>query len=138
MKLQDYEVKKLEDYWKNIEEYKKKMRFREWELLHPHVEEDINMGGGKSNKTSDSTANKAMILAEDEEYQKYKKIVTTIEQLYEELDNDQKTIVQMRYWDKYGCYEWEDIAAKLFMSRSKVLRRRNVIIDETAKRLNWV
>lgn len=137
-KLAKYEIEKLEDYWKNIDDYKKQMKFREWELLHPLVEEDTNVGGGRSNKTSDTTGNKAIILAEDKLYQKLKEIVTVIEQLYEELDEDQKVIVQMRYWDKYGSYEWEEIADKLYMSRSKVLRRRNAIIDRTAEQLKWV
>ncbi len=44
----------------------------------------------------------------------------------------------MRYWDtEKNCYEWEDIADRLYMSCNKVLRKRNAVIDETAKRLAW-
>lgn len=37
-----------------------------------------------------------------------------MEDLYNELDEDMRTIVDMRYWDTDGCYEWEDIADKLY------------------------
>ena len=137
-KLEKADLEKIEGYWIHIEKLKKDMKFREWELLHPHQETDTNVGGGKANTISDMTANKAIILSEDKEYQNLKNIVTTIEQQYKELDDDYKTIVDMRYWDKEGCYEWRHIADKLYMSPWQVLRKRNVLIDETAKRLGWV
>lgn len=137
-KIQKADLDKLEGYWINIEALKKEMKFREWELLSPHQEQDGNIGGGKSNRISDTTGNMAIILAEDRIYQNLKNIITTIEQQYKELDDDYKTIVDMRYWDKEGCYEWKQIADKLYMSPWQVLRKRNVLIDETAKRLGWV
>ena len=137
-KFNDADLKKLEGYWSNLEQLKKDMRYREWELLHPYQETDTNVGGGRSNHTSDITGNRAILLAEDKEYQNLKNIVTTIENLYPELDDDQKIIVQMRYWDKKECYEWQHIADELYMSVQRVLRKRNNLIDETAKRLGWV
>jgi len=67
-----------------------------------------------------------------------KNIITTLEHLYKELDHDQKTIVDMRYFDKHEAYEWQHVADKLYMSVQRVLRKRNMLIDETAKRLGWV
>ncbi|WP_418302464.1 hypothetical protein [Lysinibacillus fusiformis] len=58
-----------------------------------HKETDINIG--KSNRISDTTGNKAIILVEDKNYQHLKNVITTLEQLYKELDHDQKTIVDM-------------------------------------------
>lgn len=136
-KLSPVQNKTIEEFWMNIDDYRKQLKFREWELLE-NKNDDTNVGGGKSNQTSDTTAKKAIILAEDTRYQHLKNVVQTIEQLYEELDQDQKTIVRMRYWDKTECYEWQHIADELFMSVQRVLRKRNAIIDETAKRLGWV
>ena len=136
-KLSPVQNKTIEEFWKNIDDYRKQLKFREWELLE-NKNDDTNVGGGKSNQTSDTTAKKAIILAEDTRYQHLKNVVQTIEQLYEELDQDQKTIVRMRYWDKTECYEWQHIADELYMSVQRVLRKRNAIIDETAKRLGWV
>ena len=134
-KLSAIQNKAIEEYWSNLEELKKNLLYREWELLNAHNETDSNIGGGKSNRISDTTGNKAIILAEDKYYQHLKNIITTLEQFYQELDSDQKTIVDMRYFDKKECYEWQNIADKLYMSTYRVLRKRNALIDETARRL---
>lgn len=136
-KLSPVQNKTIEEFWTNIDDYKKQLKFREWELLENKTT-DTNIGGGKSNKISDTTANKAIILAEDTRYQYLKDIVQTIDSMYEELDDDLKTIVNMRYWYSKIQSEWEEIADELYMSRNKVLRLRNFLIDETARRLGWV
>ncbi|ODV57286.1 DUF722 domain-containing protein [Lysinibacillus fusiformis] len=137
-KLSAVQNKTIEEYWSSLDELKKQLRYREWELLNAYQETDTNIGGGKSNRISDTTGNKAIVLAEDKNYQHLKNIITTLEQLYKELDHDQKTIVDMRYFDKMECYEWQNIADKLYMSTYRVLRKRNALIDETARRLGWV
>ncbi|MEY9980379.1 hypothetical protein [Lysinibacillus sp. RC79] len=131
------EIQNIEKYWIEYEQYKKKLQYREWELLHPH-NQGGEMVGGRSKTISDTTAKKAMVLANDAYYQNLKRIIKTVEDLYSELDEDVRTIVDMRYWDKDGCYEWEDIADKLYMSRNKVLRKRNNLIDKTAIRIGWI
>lgn len=137
-KLSAVQNKTIEEYWSSLDELKKQLRYREWELLNAYQETDTNIGGGKSNRISDTTGNKAIILAEDKNYQHLKNIITTLEQLYKELDHDQKTIVDMRYFDKHEAYEWSHVADKLYMSVQRVLRKRNMLIDETARRLGWV
>jgi len=44
----------------------------------------------------------------------------------------------MRYFDKHEAYEWSHVTDKLYMSVQCVLRKRNMLIDETARRLGWV
>ena len=131
------DLEKLEGYWINLNQLKKDMRFREWELLNPHQENEKNVGGKGSN-ISNPTENKAIILAEDREYQNLKSIIETIEKLFDELDEEQKVIVQMRYQNTKDCYEWQHIADELGMSVQRVLRKRKLLIDETAKRIGWV
>lgn len=137
MALTRTDIKKIEEYWINHEQNKKQMKYREWELLHPYQEEE-RIGGISSGRISNTTQQKAMVLLDDKLYQNLKHIVDEIDKLYVDLDEDSKTIVKMRYWCKNDFYEWEDIADKLFMSRHKVLRKRNILIDETAKRIGWV
>ena len=138
MKINEHDLKKLEGYWTDINKLKKDLRYREWELLNPHQEQDTNIGGGKSGKISDTTFQKATALLEDKQYNNLKNIVETIESIYPELDDDQKGIVKMRYWDKEDYWEWDDIAAELYITRYKVLKKRNLIIDKTAEKLGWV
>lgn len=138
MKLSKHEIQKLEDYWMNLDEYKIKLRHRERDLIDAWQETDSNIGGGKSVHISDVTGNKATILADDVMYQNLKRIVNTIETMLNELDEDQEVIVQMKYLAKQEAYEWQHIADQLGMSVQRVLRKRNNLIDETAKRLGWV
>lgn len=137
-KLSRLDIQKIEQYWINHQDNKRKLKYREWEILNPFEESDMNTGGGRSNKISMPTENKAILLASDKLYQNLKYIVNTIESMYSELDHDFKTIVDMRYWDTDGCYEWEDIADRLYISRHKVLRKRNILIDKTADMIGWV
>jgi len=138
MKLSKHEIQKLEDYWINLNEYKIKLRHRERDLLEAWQETDVNTGGGKGAHISDTTGNKACILADDLMYQNLKRIVHTIEAMLKELDEDQEVIVNMKYLSNKEAYEWQHIADELGMSVQRVLRKRNNLIDETAKRLGWV
>ena len=136
-KLSDAQCKLIEEYWTDIDEYRKNLKFREWELMDSPIT-DTNTGGGKANTISDPTARKAILLAEDERYQNIKRIINAIDHTYNTLDDDFKTIVNMRYWDKDDVHEWDDIAEVLVMSRNKVLRKRNLLVDKTAERLGWL
>jgi|SRR5690606_23430359 len=138
MKLSRHDIQKLEDYWINLEEYKKQLKYREWELLNPHQAEDTNMGGGKANRISDTTGNRAIMLAEDDLYKNLQRIINGIERLYISLNDDEKTIVDMRYRTKRGYNEWEDIAYELGYSRRKVLKIRDNLIDRTAAEIKFV
>lgn len=136
-KLSAVQNKAIEEFWANTDDYRKQLKFREWELLNPHQEQE--QVGSRGSNVSDTTGNRAMRLIEDKNYQHLQNIVHVIDKLYKELDHDQKTIVDMRYWDKEdNCYEWADVADKLYMSVHRVLRKRNLLIDETAKRLGWM
>jgi len=63
---------------------------------------------------SNNISNKVVIFAEDKLYQKRKDFVETIEEIYSSLDQDLKTIVDMRYGDaERNCFEWENIIDRL-------------------------
>lgn len=132
------DIKKLEEYWQNYKAYKKQLQFRRWELLNPHVSEKEQCET-RAPGISKPTERDAMRLQSDELYSNLERIIKTMETLYENADEDIRKIIEMRYWDENGfCYEWEDIADQLYLSRNKVLRRRNVLLDEMAKRIGWV
>ena len=138
-KMERLDIQKIESYWINHDENKKRLKYREWELLHSRLNADDLNANLRGNRISNPTEQKAAALTNDELYRNLNKIVQSIEQIYEQLDEDLKTIVNMRYWDKENnCYEWEDIADRLYMSRSKLLRKRNVIINLTAKKIGYV
>lgn len=136
-KFNHADLKKLEGYWIELNELKEKLKYREWQLLHAYKEEDTNVGGGRSSNISNPTEQKAIKLAEDKTYQNLKNVINVIEKLYPELDDVQKKIVRMKYWDSEE-WDWNDIAKETNVSRSKALAKRNALIDKTAERLGWV
>ena len=69
-KLTVAQSKTIEEYWSDIPSLKRQLNFREWELTE-NKKNDENIGGGRSSNISDTTAQKAMLLAEDEKYQHY-------------------------------------------------------------------
>lgn len=136
--LNKYDIQKLEEFWADHNQNKRLLRIREWELT-AKTSTDENTGGGKANTISNPTEQMASRLLNDRTYQNLQTITETVERLYKYADDDIKTIVDMRYWDtERNCYEWEDIADRLNMSRSKVLRLRNVLLDDTADMIGWV
>lgn len=138
--LNRHDIQKLEEFWIKHKENKKKLKFRTFEVLSEYQEDvDANASIKAPYGISNATERNASLLMEDKLYQNLKYIVQAVEELYQNSDSDTKTIIDMRYWDaENNCYEWEEIADKLFISRSKVLRKRNSLLDETAERIGWV
>lgn len=138
MELQEYDIKVLESYWIKEEQMHKRLRYREMELLHEYKESDTNIGGGRSNRIADDTAHKAILLAEDKEYQALQRLTQGLKEVYQRLDDDMKAIIQMRYKDKDNYYEWGEIADALYISRNKVLRKRRAMLAATAEAVGYV
>ncbi|PCD84785.1 hypothetical protein CNQ87_10615 [Lysinibacillus fusiformis] len=116
MRLEKYEIEVIEKYWIDYEEIKKRVQHREYEL-------------------SQSGEN----LAENAFIERHTTIINAIKQLYSEIDEDLKTIVDMRYWNPSGVSEdWLIISNCLYMSRSRVLKKRKWLIERTAERIGWV
>lgn len=108
-----YDIAKIEEYWINHQEHKEQMKY---------LEHEISQGKEEKQKL----------------YQNLKSISEAIDKLYATFDEDLKTIVDMRYWYKYHAAEFEEIADRLFLSRSKVLRKRNLLISKTAQLIGWI
>ncbi|KAA0965847.1 hypothetical protein FQ087_06155 [Sporosarcina sp. ANT_H38] len=138
--LNRHDIKKLEEYWINYNENIKQLKYREWELMSKNSD-DENSGGGSNSvrQISKPTEQLAIRILEDKLHQNLTTVIKVIEQLYKELDEETQSIVNMRYWcSSRDFMEWEDIAFELGMTRSKVLRMRNSLLDETALLIGYV
>ena len=67
--------------------------------------------------------------------------------MYRNATPEQKAIIEYRYWEKdLLIYEWEDIAHELTkrreddkaISQHSVIRMRNQIMRDVAKRIGWI
>lgn len=135
-KLSTVQNKTIEEFWYNIDDYRKRLKFREWELLNPYNEHE--MVGGRSGKISDTTGNRAILLSEDANYQHLQSIIKAIEKVYKQCDDNMKKLIHMRYWFDEIEDEWDDVAANLYVSRRTALRMRNLLIDKTAEEIGWI
>lgn len=138
MKLSQTQNKLIEEYWMNLDDYRKKLKFREWELTE-NKSTDENIGGSKGNKISDTTANKAILLAEDEQYQNFKRIIRAIETVYNSSKAEIKKFADIRYFSEDSSYiDWDTVADEMRSTKPKVYGMRNQLIDRTARELGWL
>lgn len=137
-KLTTEESKTIEGYWLNIQQLRDDLKYRMWDLTENKTT-DENIGGGKSNRISDPTAQKAMILADDVRYQFLKKRVDVVDHVYSSLDERMRNFVDARYFCGDANYiSWDTVAMKLGIAKQEAFKLRNKLIDETAKKIGWL
>lgn len=142
-KLTTAQNKTIEEYWSDIPSLREQLRFREWQLTENKTV-DENMGGGKSNRISNPTCDKAVILLGDERYQNLRKTVNAIDYVIRKVSEDKKQqtlreFMEMKYISKDSNYlDWEDVAEELGVPKTKAYKLRNKLIDMTAKELGWL
>ena len=78
--------------------YEDYIKRREEELLNPYTPQDTNQGGGKSNRTSDTTAVKAITLADDRILQRIKFQYRAVKNTYESADEVTQEIIDEYYF----------------------------------------
>ena len=142
-KLTVAQSKTIEEYWSDIPSLKRQLNFREWELTE-NKQNDENVGGGRSSKISDPTAQKAALLLQDERYQCLKMNVDAIDYVIKKVTEDKKQrllreFMEMKYISKDSSYmDWDDVAIELNITKAKAYKLRNKLIDMTAEKLGWI
>ncbi|EAF0326796.1 DUF722 domain-containing protein [Listeria monocytogenes] len=97
---------------------------------------DENQGGGSSGKISNEVEQRVMLLQMDREIQRMSDTVRAIETVLNTLSDEDKQLVQFRYWDR-SRPTWLWIACKLNISESTAKRKRKEIIYKIAERLGY-
>ena len=124
-------------------------RYIEAELANYHrtkkeleeIERDIIFGSDRrfkerldSGRISDSTADRAIALLEHRKLERLRRIVRAIEAAYEEMTEEQRRIVHMRYWTR-PPREWKEIAKVMSYSERQVYNFRNKLLQMIDSRL---
>ncbi|EAD5286390.1 DUF722 domain-containing protein [Listeria monocytogenes] len=97
---------------------------------------DENQGGGSSGQISNEVEQRVMLLQMDREIQRMSDTVRAIETVLNTLSDEDKQLVQFRYWDR-SRPTWTWIACKLNISESTAKRKRKEIIYKIAERLGY-
>ncbi|HFK9996375.1 TPA: DUF722 domain-containing protein [Listeria monocytogenes] len=97
---------------------------------------DENQGGGSAGNISNEVEDRVMLLQMDKEISRLKNIINAIESVLNRLNDEDKQLIQFRYWDR-GKPTWVWIASKLNMDESTARRRNKTIILSIAERLGY-
>lgn len=106
--IEKHDIKKLEEYIKHVERYRKEMKICEYEILENHEPE--NIGAGKSNLPGNPV----------------------------ERESVKKLINKRYWECPIGCYHWEDLAAYFGTNKTSILRRRDAMIETLANYIGYV
>ncbi|WP_341776901.1 hypothetical protein [Listeria monocytogenes] len=97
---------------------------------------DENQGGGSTGNISNEVEDRVMLLQMDKEISRLKNIINAIESVLNRLNDEDKQLIQFRYWDR-SKPTWVWIASKLNMDESTARRRNKTIILSIAERLGY-
>ena len=127
--------KQIEIILQEYPRYEEYIKRREEELLNPYTPQDTNQGGGKSNRTSDTTAVKAITLADDRILQRIKFQHQAVKRTYEQADEITQEIIREYYFKQPRTKTWDGIALQVNSSKRTCFRIRKACFSKLADEL---
>ena len=127
--------KQIEIILQEYPRYEEYIKRREEELLNPYTPQDTNQGGGKSNRTSDTTAVKAITLADDRILQRIKFQHQAVKRTYESADEITQDIIEEYYFKQPRTKTWDGIALQVNSSKRTCFRIRKAFFSKLADEL---
>ena len=127
--------KQIEIILQEYPRYEAYIKRREEELLNPYTPEDTNQGGGKSNRTSDTTAVKAITLADDRILQRIKFQYQAVKRTYDSADEITQDIIEEYYFKQPRTKTWDGIALQVNSSKRTCFRIRKAFFSKLADEL---
>ena len=127
--------KQIEIILQEYPRYEDYIKRREEELLNPYVPQDTNQGGGKANRTSDTTAIKAITLTDDRILQRIKFQHQAVKRTYESADEITQDIIEEYYFKQPRTKTWDGIALQVNSSKRTCFRIRKAFFSKLADEL---
>ena len=127
--------KQIEIILQEYPRYEGYINRREEELLNPYTPTDTNIGGGKSNRTSDTTAVKAITLADDRILQRIRFQYQAVKRTYESADEITQDIIEEYYFKQPRTKTWDGIALQVNSSKRTCFRIRKAFFSKLADEL---
>ena len=127
--------KQIEIILQEYPRYEGYINRREEELLNPYTPTDTNIGGGKSNRTSDTTAVKAITLADDRILQRIRFQYRAVKRTYEQADEITQEIIEEYYFKQQRTKTWDGIALQVHTSKRSCFRIRKAFFSKLADEL---
>ena len=127
--------KQIEIILQEYPRYEGYINRREEELLNPYAPTDTNIGGGKSNRTSDTTAVKAITLADARILQRIKFQYWAVKNTYNQADDITQEIIREYYFKQPRTKTWDGIALQVHTSKRSCFRIRKAFFSKLADEL---
>lgn len=131
--LDEHQKKAMEKAFRSYPYLDRMIAIRQSEL-DIRLEEDENIGGGRSPFISKPTESVAIKRQSDPHIQHCQKLKRDIEFIISEMDEETKQIAHKRFWDNANYYTWEDLATDYHYSKSTIYRKRDKILFALAHR----
>ena len=129
--------KQIEIILQEYPRYEGYINRREEELLNPYTPQDTNQGGGKSNRTSDTTAVKALTLADDRILQRIRFQYLAFKLTYDSADEVTQEIIDEYYFKQPRTKTWDGIALQVHTSKRSCFRIRRAFFSKLADELGF-
>lgn len=136
----DYKVPKptfsnIEYYWYRYPKLVKEIEMiRNNEIMRTQIDE--NIGGGRSGRVSDPTANAATRITTHKRIEHIEEVVHAIETVYNMAPDEYRLLIRTRFWNSKRL-DWDGIALECGYSTRHCQRIRKAIIIATAEILGW-
>nr|CAJ1874076.1 transcriptional regulator [uncultured phage] len=135
-KITETELNALDNKLLRYATINREIATRREELQFPY-NSDVNSGGSKTNSVSRPTEEIVVKFNKDVKLKNLELFKETVEHFLKNLDKEQMEIFELRWMNTTSIfyYTWEEIGAKLHMSRKTIYRKRRVILEKFAQLL---
>lgn len=133
-KITETELNALDNKLLRYATINREIAMRREELQFPY-NSDVNFGGSKANAVSRPTEETIVKFNKDVKLKNLELFKETVEHFLKDLDKEQMEIFELRWMNTTSIfyYTWEEIGAKLHMSRKTIYRKRRVILEKFAQ-----
>ena len=124
----DVIIKELELKFSNYNNYEKLIQKQILAQKIEHEEEDENIGGGRSSIISNPTESQGTFQANDLFIQECRKYQRAIERTLDELKEDERKLIEERYWGGCSWMTWKEFADTKHYSTSSMSRLKQKVL----------
>lgn len=132
-KLSNSQLKAFDEWLFDYRVIERKIAIRKLEL-QTSVNDDSNIGGGKSNIVSKPTEKIIAKWSGDGQIASYENFRDRVLELRSQLDDELNTIFDLR-WGVGSKNTWQEIAVKMNISKTGIYRKREYILTLFGKQI---
>lgn len=124
----DVLIKELELKFSDYKEYEKLIQKQILSKKIEHQEDDENIGGGRSSLPGRPTESQGIFQASDLYIQHCRMYQQAIEKTLDELNEEERSLIEERYWGGCSWMTWKEFADTKHYSTSSMSRLKQKVL----------